>query len=309
MHAGLALCHTVGEMHSPLKQHYRRTSQGFGFTSLGPAPINACALATTDDPITRFCRFHQGSSGEAFPKKYRVYTLTDALGAPIHLGLENSCDPSASRTTVLPAKLSPRPQFNSTTLEHKLWDLWFEDDEPRYTVLGQFETRLSGLQALDWLRDELSPEELRWMINAKRAEKPRVSWIYALVEQELDQVFYVGQTVDFDHRKWEHFNLADNPLIAARMAEARGHGHEPRMLELEKVGNRCDANDSERRWIHLMLKQGQRLVNRELYGWQRQGADFQVPGHPSGGGHGRSHRDQVLEVSNQPAMRESRGGA
>jgi hypothetical protein len=86
------------------------------------------------------------------------------------------------------------------------------------------------------------------------------------------------------------------------MAQARERRHEPCMLELEKVGNQCDANDAERRWIHLMLKHGQQLVNRQLYGWRPQCADFQIPGRPDVGGNVQSHLAQVSEVSNQRAM-------
>lgn len=85
--------------------------------------------------------------------------------------------------------------------------------------------------------------------------------VYAIVDPRTHEIFYVGQTSDFEGRKRAH-SSGSHSVCGEHIASIRNNGFLPLFILLERRADLSSALASEAFWIELLRSRGVALLNR-----------------------------------------------
>ena len=92
--------------------------------------------------------------------------------------------------------------------------------------------------------------------------------VYAIVDPRSDQIFYVGQTSNFEARKRQHIEGTDQ-LSGLVVRQMKLNGFVPLFVVLERCRSEAQSLSSEIFWIELLRARATKLVNAQAVGGYR----------------------------------------
>lgn len=89
--------------------------------------------------------------------------------------------------------------------------------------------------------------------------------IYALCDPDTNEVRYIGQTVCFKTRLYEHLynEIHKQTPKTVWVQGLRKNGKRPKIVAIEIVAM-SEANAAENKWIHHYLNAGNQLTNLKI---------------------------------------------